>query len=489
MIKKALSLALVMALVLSVGLTIPAMAEEGYSKTVAGENVSITVHNIIKETTISAPYGGQDELVTLYWVPVTGAYLSFDFDEANVEKSSILVDGEYESFYSIDYLGYVRSNESDVFESDGWGGLYFIGYMGLQGDLSHWTIDGEDFGSERFDGSWIVNFGMMGEKGDDRTRVYIAFTNGSKTIESGNVAVNITNVLYETPGIVPEPGQELGAWDTAPIYWVPDDIGTRITIWGLKEGDYVFRDGIWLEGGAIYQEGGTIQKDATEGGYIWYEFYLTDEEKAYEEFYGEDGTYLIGTKDIYFRIGFVKTSEPSTPVPVSNEPSSWALESVNAAIAAGIIPENLQAKYTQATTRAEFCALAVALYENVKGVELTERTGFNDTDDINVEKMAALDVVNGVGDGKFAPFEPLTREQAATMLARLANVLGKPMPKDASTFADNGAVALWAAEGVGQVQTTGIMTGIDGNLFDPQGAYTREQSIITMMRLFDYIGQ
>ena len=36
-------------------------------------------------------------------------------------------------------------------------------------------------------------------------------------------------------------------------------------------------------------------------------------------------------------------------------------------ITAGIVPPALQSSYTRATTRAEFCALATALYENVLG--------------------------------------------------------------------------------------------------------------------------
>lgn len=59
-------------------------------------------------------------------------------------------------------------------------------------------------------------------------------------------------------------------------------------------------------------------------------------------------------------------------------------------------------KYTQPITRAEFCALAAAAYEKMKG-EVAERVEFTDTDDINVEKMAALGIVSGVGDGRFLP--------------------------------------------------------------------------------------
>ena len=130
------------------------------------------------------------------------------------------------------------------------------------------------------------------------------------------------------------------------------------------------------------------------------------------------------------------TQAPTLPAP--DVPSSWATEQVNTAIAANLVPQSLQSKYTQATTRAEFCALAVALYENVKG-EITERKTFTDTSDINVQKMAAVGVVSGTDTARnlFTPDANLTREQSATMLARLADAIGKPLPKQASAATDN----------------------------------------------------
>ena len=168
-------------------------------------------------------------------------------------------------------------------------------------------------------------------------------------------------------------------------------------------------------------------------------------------------------------------------------PSLWAQEQVSAAIKANLVPQSLQSKYTQATSRAEFCALAAALYEIAKGVVINERAKFSDTSDQNVEKMAALGVVNGVGEGKFAPADKLTREQAATMLSRLTEAIGKPLPSRAATFVDNSKVSAWALGAVGQMQNTGIMGGVGNNTFAPKDPYTREQSIATILRLFNLI--
>jgi len=171
-------------------------------------------------------------------------------------------------------------------------------------------------------------------------------------------------------------------------------------------------------------------------------------------------------------------------------PSQWAQEDVNAAIAANLVPQNLQSNYTQAITRAEFSALAVRLYETVRG-EITGRVSFADTNDVNVQKMAYLEVVNGVGNNRFDPNGTLTRQQAAVMLTRLAAAMWHPFPfgspRQHITFADIESVAPWAVEGVTRVNAAGIMGGVGENNFAPHLPYTREQSIVTMLRMFDMV--
>lgn len=172
-------------------------------------------------------------------------------------------------------------------------------------------------------------------------------------------------------------------------------------------------------------------------------------------------------------------------------PSVWAHAEVMDAIMFDLVPENLQCKYTQATTRGEYAALATCLYEMVTDevIQLTEaeKAPFTDTTDLNVAKMVKVGVVNGMGDGTFAPNAKLTREQAATMLSRLAAALEKPLAAGEPAFADNASISDWAFAAVGQVQAAEIMKGVEDNLFAPQRDYTREQSIITMDRLFNLV--
>ena len=69
---------------------------------------------------------------------------------------------------------------------------------------------------------------------------------------------------------------------------------------------------------------------------------------------------------------------------------------------------------------------------------------------------ASLGVVNGVGNGKFAPQQQLTRQQAASMLHRLGNLRrnakGQREGPYAARFADGADIQAWARSDVLGVQ-------------------------------------
>lgn len=183
-----------------------------------------------------------------------------------------------------------------------------------------------------------------------------------------------------------------------------------------------------------------------------------------------------------------------TAAAAAEAPSSWAKSAVDTARNAGIVPEQVDQAYTQSITRADFCALAAAVYRtweksgNVKSVEKTA-VSFSDTKDEDVLLCASLGVVNGVGNGKFAPQQQLTRQQAASMLHRLGNLRkdAKNEVKDRMphVFADGADIQAWARSDVYWAYNSGVMNGVSGNRFAPNNSYTHEQSIATMLRLYD----
>lgn len=203
-----------------------------------------------------------------------------------------------------------------------------------------------------------------------------------------------------------------------------------------------------------------------------------------------NNTYTISNiqGNIDFEAIFSPGADPNAKLGAA-QPAAWAKDLVDQAIAEGILPAELQSAYDRPITRREFCLLSDALYTKVKGspAAVDAAITFTDTSDPAVLRMASAKVVNGTGNGAFDPNSQLTREQAATMLSRLSVALGKPLTDGAVTFEDSGSVASWALTAVGEMQASGIMGGTGNNLFSPQMTYTREQSIVTIMRLYGMI--
>lgn len=183
-----------------------------------------------------------------------------------------------------------------------------------------------------------------------------------------------------------------------------------------------------------------------------------------------------------------------TAAGAADTPSAWAQKSVDAARAAGIVPAQVNSAFDTAITREDFCSLAAAVYRAwEKKDALTAHTSssvsFSDTDNADVLLCASAGVVNGVGNGKFAPQKNITRQEAASMLYRLA-ALNKNTKDDEATslphiFADSANIQSWAWKNVDWVYRQGIMNGMGENTFAPNGEYTREQSIVTALRLYD----
>jgi len=210
----------------------------------------------------------------------------------------------------------------------------------------------------------------------------------------------------------------------------------------------------------------------------------------------------IGTQDNTIETRY---TPPQPQILDESVVSEWASAYITKAHSLGLVPHSLFAvsptatDYTLPITRAEFAALAVTLYETVTGAEVMGRTSFSDTTDIYVEKIAYLNVVFGVGNNHFDPYSQLTREQAAVILVRLFFAIHAYLDTDLPTmldlphladiFTDYEQVSPWAFDGVASAFVLGIMGGVGDGTFDPISQYTREQSIVTILRLFDMMDE
>ena len=89
-------------------------------------------------------------------------------------------------------------------------------------------------------------------------------------------------------------------------------------------------------------------------------------------------------------------------------------------------------------------------------------------------------IVNGVGEGRFAPDSPVTREQLAVMIYNYAGAMRYPTGDraDLSKFTDAGSVSAWARDALRWANAVGLINGVRTGGVDylrPQGNATRAQ--------------
>jgi hypothetical protein len=92
-----------------------------------------------------------------------------------------------------------------------------------------------------------------------------------------------------------------------------------------------------------------------------------------------------------------------------------------------------------------------------------------------VEWAADKGIVNGVGNDRFDPNAPITREQMAVMLHNYIEFREYILPLSANeiVFTDDSKLSPWAKDSVSAIQRAGIISGRPGNIFDPQSVATR----------------
>lgn len=93
-------------------------------------------------------------------------------------------------------------------------------------------------------------------------------------------------------------------------------------------------------------------------------------------------------------------------------------------------------------------------------------------------------IVSGIGNESFAPDQSITREQMAVIMQNYAKVIDFTLPKlqVENTFEDSTKISTYAKDAVNQMQTAGIISGKNGNLFDPQGTATRAEVSAVLCR-------
>lgn len=103
-----------------------------------------------------------------------------------------------------------------------------------------------------------------------------------------------------------------------------------------------------------------------------------------------------------------------------------------------------------------------------------------------VNWAAANGIVTGYSESTFAPEDPITRQQMATVLWRYAKYAGLDVTSNGTTlpdFTDRNEIESWAGEAISWAYSRGIMKGTGANTLSPEGGATRAEAAVMLYRL------
>lgn len=184
----------------------------------------------------------------------------------------------------------------------------------------------------------------------------------------------------------------------------------------------------------------------------------------------------------------------------------WAEEYVLDAMISKWVDASSAFRPNDAITRAEF----VKVVNRAFGVNANDKSLVQDFSDVEttewyykeVKAAASLGYIEGYEDGTFRPNQPITRQEAAKIIAKLHNnigiadgddmvdveivapdVNGNMVEKDTKTsFADDDLIASWADESVQYLKDNDIVNGYDDNTFGPSNDIKRAEAITMLNR-------
>lgn len=148
-------------------------------------------------------------------------------------------------------------------------------------------------------------------------------------------------------------------------------------------------------------------------------------------------------------------------------------------------------------TRAEFAAILVRSLGLLRGV------GSESFTDVAqgawytkyIETAASYGLILGYGDGRFAPDNTITREEAMTMLVRAMKLTGldgevtqEALSAILSTYADASDLSGYARTPAASCIKTGVILGMDKVTLSPKSPITRAQAAAAVRRLLRYSG-
>lgn len=164
----------------------------------------------------------------------------------------------------------------------------------------------------------------------------------------------------------------------------------------------------------------------------------------------------------------------------SDTANHWAKESINYVVSKGYFKGVGGNRFApnKSITRADF----VTVLGRMAGIDQSKFMN-NVFKDVKGGYYAAYvnwanenGIVQGIGDGKFDPKRPITREEMAVIMSKFLQVTNKTLTeKESKAFTDDGTIEPWAKDAVHHMAKLGIVKGMNDGSFAPRSSLTRAQ--------------
>ncbi|MBQ7160644.1 MAG: S-layer homology domain-containing protein [Clostridia bacterium] len=144
-------------------------------------------------------------------------------------------------------------------------------------------------------------------------------------------------------------------------------------------------------------------------------------------------------------------------------------------------------------TRAMFVTVAAA----IAGVDKAsyKNSAFSDVPNgkwytASVTWAASEGIVSGLGNGRFGPASNVTREQSAVILRKLAEYLGVNVSADVTAlrgYKDLTSIHSWARDAMAWAVANGLISGKGDGILDPTGTATRAEIAQIVMKFYETV--
>ena len=164
----------------------------------------------------------------------------------------------------------------------------------------------------------------------------------------------------------------------------------------------------------------------------------------------------------------------------------WYAEAVQYCYEHGIFAGTTATTFSPADTMSR-AMLATMLWRMESSPAANSSAGFSDTQADAwyadaVDWAVEAGILSGYGDGRFGPNNPVSREQAVTILWRYAEM---PAAESTGTFSDAASVSDWASSAAGWALSAGLLTGRADDNFQPQSGLTRAEAAVLLYRYLE----